>query len=154
MLTTGLPAPLYPSDHLPIGAVLDWTSCDPMECSLESSPRKCTDAGVRELIVTQKQAPPAPKPKSPIMAYAELDMLLVTCPFDSDKQREEIEAIVEDVPDLPPDNKKPSPEQLQKLSKMRERKKVLLMGASENVRKILQRILKLKKEVSSYENSF
>ena len=86
------------------------------------------------------------------MAYAELDMLLVTCPFDSEKQRLELEAIVNDVPDLPPDNRKPSPEQLRKLSLMRERKKLLLKCASEPVRKTLQRILKLKKIVTSYED--
>jgi mRNA deadenylase 3'-5' endonuclease subunit Ccr4 len=140
ILTTGLPAPGYPSDHLPIGTILDWTTCDPI-----SSRRK-----VRELIVTPKEALPVPKSKSPIMAYTELDMLLVTCPYDSEKQRLELEAIVEDVPDLPPDNQKPSPEQLRKLSEMRERKKLLLMCASENVRIILQRILKLRKEVSAY----
>jgi hypothetical protein len=106
------------------------------------------------LIVTPKEALPVPKSKSPIMAYAELDMLLVTCPYDSEKQRLELEAIVEDAPDLPPDNQKPSPEQLRKLSETRERKKLLLMGASENVRTILQRILKLRKEVSVYENGF
>ena len=107
---------------------------------------------MRALIVTPKQVPPTPKPKSPIMAYAELDMLLVTCPFDSETQRLEMEAIVEHVADLPGDNQKPSPEQLQKLSEMRGRKKRLLMNASETVRPTLQRILKLKKEVSSFEH--
>lgn len=152
ILATGLPAPMFPSDHLPIGTVLDWTACHPLECSLDAPRAKCTDAGVRELIISQKQAPPVAKPKSPIMAYAELDMLLVTCPFDTEKQRQELEKIVEDVPDLPPNNQKPSPEQLKKLSEMRDRKKILLMGASDGVRKIVQRILKLKKEVASYEN--
>lgn len=155
ILATGLPAPLYPSDHLPIGSVMDWAACNPFgECSLDAPRNKCTDAGVHELIVTPKQEPPQPKPKSPIMAYAELDMLIVTCPFDSEKQREELEAIVDDVPDLPPNNQKPSPEQLKKLSEMRERKKQLLMGASQNARQVMQRILKLKKEVSTYENEF
>lgn len=154
ILATGLPAPQYPSDHLPIGTILDWTSCDPTECSIDSSRRKCSDNKVRELIITPKQAPPVPKPKSPIMAYAELDMLLVTCPFDSEKQRQELEAIVDNVPDLPPDNQKPSPAQLEKLSEMRERKKRLLKGASEPARTAMQRILKLKKKVASYEDTY
>ena len=34
---------------------------------------------------------------------------------------------------------------------MRERKKVLLMTASDPVRKVIQRILKLKKQVAAYE---
>jgi mRNA deadenylase 3'-5' endonuclease subunit Ccr4 len=154
ILATGLPAPLFPSDHLPIGSVLDWTTCDPLECSSDAPEKKCTHAGIRELIITQKQAPPVAKPKSPIMAYAELDMLMVTCPFDTEHQQQELEAIVEDVPDLPPNNQKPSPDQLKKLKEIRERKKILLLGASENARKTMQRILKLKKEVASYESGF
>lgn len=145
ILATGLPAPGHPSDHLPIGTILTWTTSDATR-----NGALC----VRELIITPKQRPPMPKPKSPIMAYAELDMLLVTCPFDSEKQRLELEAIVEEVPDLPPNNQKPSEEQLIMLSNMRERKKLLLMGASESVRATIQRILKLKKEVSAYENEF
>ena len=68
ILATGIPAPMYPSDHLPIGTILDWTSCDPIECSIMDSPyhRKCTDVGVRELFITQKLALPVPNPKSPI----------------------------------------------------------------------------------------
>lgn len=143
VLSTGLPAPSYPSDHIPIGTVLGWKNLENVHS---------VDAGFRELIVTKDNFPTTPKPKSPIMAYAELDMLLVTCPFDSEKQRLELEAIVNDVPDLPPDNRKPSPEQLRKLSLMRERKKLLLKCASEPVRKTLQRILKLKKIVTSYED--
>mmetsp|Transcript_22974 Transcript_22974/g.33829 ORF Transcript_22974/g.33829 Transcript_22974/m.33829 type:complete len:636 (-) Transcript_22974:2175-4082(-) len=163
-LWTGLPAPFYPSDHLPIGAILDWNSCDAsssMECSIDDdassssfriAQRKCTEAGIRELTITEKTAPPIPKSKSPIMAYAELDMLLVTCPFDSDEQRVILESIVEDVPDVPANPKeKPSQEQLRKLSEMRERKKHLLMTASGPCRQVLQRILKLQKVVASYE---
>eukprot|EP00980_Cylindrotheca_fusiformis_P007452 scaffold1537_cov108-Cylindrotheca_fusiformis.AAC.11 len=138
VLTTGLPAPGLPSDHLPIGTILGWNACGHQT--------------VRELIISPKEAVPAPKPKSPIMAYAELDMLLVSCPFDTEKQRLELEAIVDEVPDLPAKNQKPSEEQLRKLSETRERKKVLLMGASESVRTCIQRIFKLKKEVLAYES--
>ena len=121
---------------------------------MDDGPRgeKCADSGVRELFVTVDDhvAPSAPKPKSPIMAYAELDVLLITCPYDSEAQRLELESIVDDVPDLPPNNQKPSREQLRKLGEMRERKRVLLMGASEPARVVLRRILKLKKEVAGY----
>ena len=177
ILRSGLPAKYHPSDHLPIGAIMDWNSCDNSnaknECQItyeddtileatndgkhprNVSPRlKCADGGLRELIVTndQEPAPHTVKSKSPIMAYAELDMLLVTCPYDTETQRLEVEDIVDNKPDLPSQpNQKPSPEQLRKLSEIRERKKVLLMTASEPVRKIIQRILKLKKQVAAYE---
>jgi len=109
---------------------------------------------IPQLRIRPKELPPAQKPKSPVMAYAELDMLLVTCPYDSEKQRKELEAIVEDVPDLPPNNQKPSSEQLKKLKEMSDRRKMLLMGASESARTVLQRILKLKKKVAAYEGTF
>mmetsp|Transcript_6888 Transcript_6888/g.10451 ORF Transcript_6888/g.10451 Transcript_6888/m.10451 type:complete len:679 (-) Transcript_6888:128-2164(-) len=152
VLNTGLPQNMYPSDHLPIGAVFDWNACDDDggECDVTTANKKCSEAGVRELIITEDRVPPTPKVKSPIMAYAELDMLLVTCPFDSDDQRTEFDAILNDVPDLPPDNKKPSQEQLKKLRDIRERKRLVLMNATESVRPILQRILKLSKEVAGY----
>ena len=102
-------------------------------------------------LVNDDQAPAGPKPKSPIMAYAELDMLLVTCPYDSQEQRIELEAIVEDVPDVPANPKeKPSEAQLKKLSEMRQRKKHLLLTASDPARKVIQRIFKLKKNVDGY----
>lgn len=156
VLQTGLPAPLYPSDHLPIGAVFDWrdnANNDPIDNHAVDTSRPNSDAVVvRALIVTHDQEPPTPKAKSPIMAYAEMDMLLCTCPFDSEEQRIEVESIVEDVADVPLDpNQKPSEEQFRKLREMRERKKVLLMNATEPVQKILQRILKLKKVVAVYE---
>ena len=182
ILRTGLPSLYHPSDHLPIGAIMDWNSCENInannECQLnfdddndgydtvsessncqtrnnKVSPRiQCADAGVRQLIVTNdhEPAPHTVKTKSPIMAYAELDMLLVTCPYDTETQRIEVEDIVDNKPDLPSQpNQKPSTEQLRKLSEMRERKKVLLMTASDPVRKVIQRILKLKKQVAAYE---
>lgn len=148
ILKTGLPAPVHPSDHLPIGAVFDWNTCDPMECVVDSSRQTCADFGVRELFVTQDRARPTPKPKSPMVAFAELDLLLCTCPYDSKEQREELMSIIEHVPDLPPNNQKPSQEQLQKLRNMRERKKLLLANATEPVRDMLRRILKLSKETA------
>ena len=141
VLASGLPSFGYPSDHLPIATVLDWRSeKDHEENGLP-----------RELIVTPNCAPPVPRAKSPFVAYAELDMLLVTCPFDSDRQQRELEVICAHVPDLPPNNARPSDEQLAKLSVMRERKKKLLAGASNDaLRKVLQRILKLNKELANY----
>ncbi|CAJ1949805.1 unnamed protein product [Cylindrotheca closterium] len=150
VLTNGLPAQRLPSDHLPIGTILDWNAVP--YSSISSSSEQIQE--IPQLQIRPKDLPAAPKPKSPIMAFTELDMLLVTCPYDSEKQREELEAIVDDVPDLPPDNQKPSSEQLKKLSEMKERRKQLLMGASESARTVMQRILKLKKEVVAYENAF
>lgn len=149
VLTNGLPAQRQPSDHLPIGAILDWNSFSSLSKSSSSDIQM-----IPQLRIRPKELPPAQKPKSPVMAYAELDMLLVTCPYDSEKQRKELEAIVEDVPDLPPNNQKPSSEQLKKLKEMSDRRKMLLMGASESARTVLQRILKLKKEVAAYEGTF
>lgn len=168
ILQTGLPEGEVlnqPSDHLPVGAVFEWNSCNPQEeCSLEgfedddenddgepSCRRPCSDAGVRSLIVVPNQEPPTPKPISPIMAYAELDLLLSTGPFDSPAQQAEVESIVDET-SLPSNkDEKPSEEEIVRLREMRDRKKVLLQGASDSVRPTLQRILKLKKEVCKYE---
>ena len=83
------------------------------------------------------------------MAYAELDLLMSTCPYDNDTQREQLEIILDHK--LPPKEEKPSQEEIILLRKMSDQKKKLLQQASEPVRQVLQRILKLKKEVSKYE---
>ena len=150
ILQNGLPeeALQQPSDHLPVGALFEWNSCDPGgDCDLNT--RKCGDGGVRELIVVPDRELPAPKPISPIMAYAELDLLVSTCPYESDTQRTLLEAILDYT--LPPKDQKPSEEQLKKLREIRDQKKTLLKDSSDSVRVVLQRILKLKKEVSKYE---
>lgn len=149
ILKTGLPTSRHPSDHLPIGAVFDWNGCDVDACMVDNKSQACQEVGVKELSIVLDRPPPTPKPKSPMMAFAELDMLLSTCPYDTEEQREETAAIVEHVPDLPSDPKeKPSNEQLKKLAELRNRKKLLLQNASDDTRQTLQRILKLSKETS------
>ena len=151
ILKTGLPTSRHPSDHLPIGAVFDWNGCDVDACMVDTTgtSQACEDVGVKELSIVLDRPPPTPKPKSPMMAFAELDMLLSTCPYDTEAQREETVAIIEHVPDLPSEPKeKPSNEQLKKLAEMRNRKKLLLQNASDESRPILQRILKLSKETA------
>ena len=148
ILKTGLPTSRHPSDHLPIGAVFDW-NCDVDACMVDTRTQTCQEVGFKELSIVLDRPPPMPKPKSPMMAFAELDMLLSTCPYDTEEQREETVAIIEHVPDLPLGPKeKPSSEQLKKLGEMRNRKKLLLQNASDDTRQTLQRILKLSKETS------
>jgi len=152
ILRTGLPTSRHPSDHLPIGAVFDWNSCDADACNIATEPdacQMCDEIGVNGLSIVLKRPPPTPKPKSPMMAFAELDMLLSTCPYDTEEQRDELMSIVEYVPDLPSDPKeKPSNEQLKQLAEIRNRKKLLLQNASDEARPTLQRILKLSKETA------
>jgi len=149
ILKTGLPTSRHPSDHLPIGAVFDWNACDADACMVDAKSQTCDEVGVKELSIVLDRPPPTPKPKSPMMAFAELDMLLSTCPYDTEEQREEMMVIIDHVPDLPSDPKeKPSNEQLKKLSSMRNRKKFLLQHASVDVRPTLQRIMKLSKETA------
>lgn len=119
IVNTGLPLPGYPSDHLPIGAIWDWYdgSYNTEEEQKEQTQIKSLAfRKIRSIIIAQAKPPPAPKTKSPIMAYAELDRLLVTCPYDSPSQQEELEWIIEETPkDLPNNPKqKPSLEQLDK----------------------------------------
>ena len=152
ILETGLPAPSYPSDHLPIGSIWEWRYDDKMKHGNDDEPDI-----VRELVIAQDQPPPEPKPKSPIMAYAELDMLLVTLPYDSEFQRAEVEELIDlsdDVTSQLPDGKKPSPEQLAELRTIRTRKQDLFKTASETTRPLLQRVFKLKKQVTAYEQEF
>ena len=149
ILKTGLPTSRHPSDHLPIGAVFDWNVCIDDACMVDATTQSCQEVGVKELSIVLDRPPPTPKPKSPMMAFAELDMLLSTCPYDTEEQREETVAIIEHVPDLPLDPKeKPSSEQLKKLAELRNRKKLLLQNVSDETRQTLQRILKLSKETS------
>jgi len=135
----------HPSDHLPIGAVMQWKTTKKQQEQEEQ---------LVELTIAKEQVVRAPKPKSPIMAYAELDRLLVTGPFDSEPQRLEVERILEsytltiNLPDNP--KEKPSPEQLVQLKEVRERKQRLLQTASEPTRLVLQRIFQLKKKVAVY----
>jgi mRNA deadenylase 3'-5' endonuclease subunit Ccr4 len=144
ILSTGLPAPGFPSDHLPIGTILEWR--------LQN---KASNQGpeFRELIIAQDRVVAPPKPKSPIMAYAELDMLLVTLPYDTDKQRDEVENLMDDSDKIqvPPNGQKPTPEQLSALKDIRNRKQDLFLTASPAVQPMLQRVFKLKKQVTAYE---
>ena len=149
ILKTGLPTSRHPSDHLPIGAVFDWNACDVDACMVDSNRQGCDEVGVNELSIVLDSPVPIPKPKSPMMAFAELDMLMSTCPYDTEEQQDELMSIIDHVPDLPLDPKeKPSNSQLKKLHEMRNRKKFLLQNASNDVRPTLQRILKLSKETA------
>ena len=80
------------------------------------------------------------------LAYAELDLLLSTCPWDSAQQKQQMETILEHR--LPAKEEKPSDEEIKRLREIRDDRKRLLEKASEPVRPVLQRIFKLKKEVS------
>mmetsp|Transcript_9995 Transcript_9995/g.11410 ORF Transcript_9995/g.11410 Transcript_9995/m.11410 type:complete len:387 (+) Transcript_9995:166-1326(+) len=150
ILQNGLPlAPNYPSDHLPIGAVFYWNG--PYNTTTAKQEQRCHYR--RELMIDKIEPKVSQKPKSPIMAYAELDMLLVTCPYDNDEQRIELESIINfNIGNLIPTNprEKPSKEQLQELAALRKRKTDLILNASESARIVLQRILKLKKNVAAY----
>ena len=129
--------------------MFDWNACDVDACMVDTTRQGCDEVGVNELSIVLDRPPPIPKPKSPMMAFAELDMLMSTCPYDTEEQREELFAIIDHVPDLPADPKeKPSNAQLKKLHEMRNRKKFLLQNASNDARPTLQRILKLSKETA------
>lgn len=147
ILQHGLPLlPEYPSDHLPIGAVFQWNYDIPKDDD-SSSKSHHQQKVLRQLRIVQDQQP-SKKPKSPIMAYAELDQLLVMGPFDSEQQRTQLEAILDETP--PFSKQKPSPEQLQLFADLRRRKQELMDTASEPTKEVLQRIFKLKKNVAVY----
>jgi len=54
---------------------------------------------------------------------------------------------------LPPADHKPTDEEIRQLREISTAKKMLMKNASESARPVLQRILRLKKEVAKYEET-
>merc|ERR1711977_447851 len=86
----------------------------------------------------------APAPAAvPVDLLEEAELLLSNCPWTT-AQREEWEAATT-LPDLPK-KQKPTPEQLQLLQSLRERKERLLAELPDEARQILQRVVELHKQ--------
>ena len=153
VLSTGLPTPdgKYPSDHLPIGAVFDWkmNSGEASDSAIWS-----TDDRIRRLQIVDEEgnnvedATPQDDPtaleaqQSFDTPIQELEFLIQRCPFDSKKQRSDVQFLLS--PIEPPidltTRAKPTPDQLAQLAVKREKKAELLKSASLGIRPWLKKI--------------
>ena len=102
VLSTGLPTPdgKYPSDHLPIGAVFDWKM---NRAEASDGVNGSTDDGIRRLQIVDEEgnnvedAIPQDDPteleaqESFDTPIQELEFLIQRCPFDSKKQRSDVQ---------------------------------------------------------------
>lgn len=140
MLKTGLPSDEWPSDHVPIGCVLRWR--------VGGEGHKMED--LRAASSHQNRQPVRSNCTTAAEVFAEASELLAACPFASDDERREFDYVTSAVIGLP-EKGKPTPEQIGQLADRRERRDVLLAGASDEVRQILQRLLKLRKEAAKLE---
>lgn len=179
VLASGLPSLEceYPSDHLPIGAILDWKWDDcGKSCLLDENNEVDNDASTQcveevrglnvidsegnnvqddasqEKLLQKKQKIIQPIFENP---HEELDHLFNCCPYDSEKQRSDVRFILSPL-DPPLDltskeRKRPSPDQLEQLDVRRARKAELLSTASLGVRPWLKNIWKVEKKVGKWD---
>ena len=131
-LEQGMPNEFHPSDHIPIGCVLQWTGISLGDGGFLVDLKDAKEETVCEIVDDMSC--------SELMIEAEF--LLEACPFQSENHRKEFEYIMSDIPGLP-EKGKPSDEQLAQLNDRRERKDKLLTDVSEEVGPILRRILRL-----------
>lgn len=131
ILATGLPSELHPSDHLPIGCILEWSGTARADdlCQMTNS----TD----EIFIEEET--------SAEEKIVEAMELFDVCPFVSEGDRAELRYIITPVLGLPKKGK-PSCDQLQELKDKRIKKQQLLSRVSDEVRQILERGLKLLKD--------
>jgi endonuclease/exonuclease/phosphatase family metal-dependent hydrolase len=164
VLSTGLPTPdgKYPSDHLPIGAVFDWKM---NRAEASDGVNGSTDDGIRRLQIVDEEgnnvedAMPQDDPtaleaqQSFDTPIQELEFLIQRCPFDSKKQRSDVQFLLS--PIEPPidltTRAKPTPGQLAQLAVKREKKAELLKSASLGIRPWLKKIWKVEKQVGKWE---
>lgn len=162
ILTTGLPDPecKYPSDHLPIGAVFNWIhsdecqeSCvldDAEECSEEVRGLKVIDGEGQDMLTVQSRGE---LDECPIFEtpQEELSYLLSKCPFDSPKQRDDVNFILSSVVPSVEHKVRPTPDQMRQLEERRIAKAGVLDYCSSRVRPWLKRIWKASKAAGKVE---
>lgn len=160
ILTTGLPDPecKYPSDHLPIGAVFNWIhsdecqeSCvldDAEECSEEVRGLKVIDGEGQDMLTVQSRGEQCPIFETP---QEELSYLLTKCPFDSPKQRDDVNFILSSVVPSVEHKVRPTPDQMRQLEERRTAKAGVLDYCSSRVRPWLKRIWKASKAAGKVE---
>jgi len=125
ILATGLPSELHPSDHLPIGCILEWPS----------------NAKAKELC-TKKDSSDVREETSAEENILEAMKLFDTCPL---QDRAELQYIITPVLELPAKGK-PSSDQLEELKDKRMKKQALLSKVTDEVRQMLERGFKLLKD--------
>jgi len=123
ILATGLPSGLHPSDHLPIGCILEWTSTSQAK---ELCTKNSSDAiSIREETSAEEKV-------------LEAIELFNSCPIVSEEDRAELRYIITPVSGLPKKGR-PSSDQLEELKDRRIKKQALLSKVSDEVRQMLER---------------
>lgn len=129
---------MHPSDHLPIGCILEWTGT------------ATTTQAAKELCKKRKSTSDAlfvreEEKMSAEEMILEAMQLFNACPFDSEEDRAELDCIITPVSGLPKKGK-PSGDQLEELKGRRIKKQALLAKVSDEARQMIERGLKLLKE--------
>ncbi len=161
ILESGLPSRLHPSDHMPVGCILQWDvptdsnlikdlrSCDDhVDCFLDSTSTS-SDGNSSGNGFGGGMSDSEEKKKGETLASEQIIELLAACPFTSKEQRSDFEFVISPVEGIPPDKGKlPTKDQILQVQQRRKVKKKLWEDVSDDVRKILERVIVLTREVS------
>ena len=133
VLDSGLPSIHNPSDHLPVGCILEWKDTKLIDLCQKEVKYITKDMSVAQLQETAEE-------------------LLRACPFESEHQRKEFMYIMSE--ERIEKNTSPTVEQIQQIRDRRARKKKLMQAVSDEVAKNLQTIIKLLKAAASRRKDY
>lgn len=129
VIENGLPSIHNPSDHLPIGCVLEWK-----------------DTGTeQEIDLRHKEMNFVTRNMTATEAMDQAMKLLNTCSFDSEEQRADFLFVISEVPGLNDMKGKPTEYQITQIRLRREKKKELMEIVSKEQKHIMEEIAKLTK---------
>jgi hypothetical protein len=136
VLTSGLPSEFNPSDHLPVGCILEFDRVKKMDLRITQNLRT----------IRQERNAKIEGMNAEDRASEALE-LLHKYPFESEEERREFQFVLTPVPNLPEKGKgKPTSKQLKLLDEKRTKRESLLMKASSEKRESMKEIIKLFKQ--------
>jgi mRNA deadenylase 3'-5' endonuclease subunit Ccr4 len=156
VIKNGLPSRFHPSDHMPIGCILEWDVSSENNykdlCRLHEEPYHLES--IKLLLRTEKSKEDK-KDRTVEDALNEMAELFNACPFASEEHRLEAEFVISPVEGLPtPRGVKPSDEQILQVKKRRTMKKKLWEEVSTDVRQMIERCIVLQKEATTIQSRY
>ena len=128
ILASGLPSEFNPSDHLPVGCILEFDRVEKIDLRTLNNQMSAGIEGTN----TEMKA-------------ADAMNLLLQYPFESEEERREFQFVLAPVPNLP-EKGKPNKNQLRLLAKKRAKRQKLLEKVTSEKRESMKKIIKLFKQ--------
>lgn len=149
VLQYGLPSKYNPSDHMPIGCILEWgIDNNNNKKDLHKSRQKL------QIPTSERKRGRGFEKHENIKKEdlsKEIEELLDACPFASKEHRSEFEYVISPVEGVKA-GQKPPPEKIREIQQRREAKKKLWNVIEDDVRQFMERILILAKRLTQLKN--